>query len=33
MVDVNRNYDIMLGFANVSTAYEMNVVGYIIVET
>lgn len=33
MVDVNRNYDIMLGFSNVNTAHEMNILGYITVVT
>ena len=33
MVDVNRNYDLLLGFANVETAQEMNSQGKIIVET
>ena len=33
MVDVNRYYDIMLGFANANTANSMNTAGYITVDT
>jgi len=33
MVDVNRYYDMMLGFANANTANNMNTTGYITVET
>ena len=33
MVDVNRYYDMMLGFANTNTANKMNTIGYFHVET
>ena len=33
MVDVNRYYDMMLGFAYANTDNKMNTTGYIAVET
>ena len=33
MVDVTRNYDLLLGFASIETANQMSIEGKVIVET
>ena len=33
MVDVNRNYDLLLGFASKETADEINLVGHLTLNT